>query len=99
MQFGDTVKIKENPDTIKIGVQGKIGQIYGWTEPSVSGAKVIGTLQKDFAYNVYVEQDNQDFWFPEEYLEFIDHGAGTEVSIGNSSFIRNQDGEWVEQDK
>lgn len=97
MQFGDNVKIISNAETTQSGFDGKTGQIYGETTPSVTNVHVIGTTPRDFALNVYFAEDNRDAWFSEECLEFIDCAAGTNIAVGNTSFIRDKEGNWNEQ--
>jgi len=39
-----------------------------------------------------------NFWIASELVEFIDHGAGTEIVIGNERAVRRADGDWDESD-
>ena len=94
ISFGDTVRIKNNPLTNRLNLAGKIGVVYGQTTPSVTNVEVIGALKYDYAVNVHFDDLHKSFWFIEELLEFVDHGAGTEASIGNTSFVRSKNGEW-----
>ena len=94
--FGDTVKILHSPETDAIGLSGKTGQVYGITTPSVTSVEVIGHLANDFAVNVSIEGFEEQYWFVEELLEFVDHGAGTEIVVGNHRAIRQIDGSWEE---
>lgn len=97
IQFGDIAKIKFNQDTEKLGVAGLTGSIYGETKPSISNVEIIGVSTEDFALNIYIEEKRVDYWFPREYLEFISHAPGTDLKIGDSNFIRKENGEWVEK--
>ena len=94
ISFGDTVRIKTNPVTQGLGLAEKIGVVYGQTTPSATNVEVIGELKEDYAVNVHFDDLNKSFWFIEDFLEFVDHGAGIEASIGNTSFKRGEDGEW-----
>jgi hypothetical protein len=94
ISFGDTVCIKTNPVTQSLGLAEKIGVVYGQTTPSATNIEVIGELKEDYAVNVHFDDLNKSFWFIEDLLEFVDHGAGTEASIGDTSFVRSKNGEW-----
>ncbi len=97
IDFGDNVRVLVTDVTQRAGIAGKIGQVYGITIPSTSGAQVLGELSADYAINVYFEDLETDFWLPEELIEFIDHGAGAEMIIGNIKTTRNEDGTWTEE--
>ncbi|CAN7185709.1 hypothetical protein [Polaromonas sp. LjRoot131] len=56
---------------------------------------VIGTSTDDFALNVQ-PQEGSAFWIVLDLLEFIDHGADTEIVVGNVRAVRRADGEWDE---
>jgi hypothetical protein len=77
-------------------VSGKIGQVYGETTPSVTSVDVIGRVTDDFAINVSIEGVEEQYWFAPDLLEFVDHGAGTEIVIGNHRAVRRADGSWDE---
>ncbi|MBV6420411.1 MAG: hypothetical protein DAHOPDDO_01653 [Ignavibacteriaceae bacterium] len=94
ISFGDTVRIKTNPLTKSLSLAGKTGVVYGQTAPSVTNVEVIGELKEDYAVNVHFDDLHKSFWFIEDLIEFVDHGAGTEAIIGNTSFVRNKNGEW-----
>ena len=96
--FGDNVRILPDPITNEAGIAGKLGVIYGETVPSSSGVSVLGELAQDYALNVFVEELNQDFWLDPSLVEFIDHGAGTEVTFAGSpaKWVRQSDGSWVD---
>jgi hypothetical protein len=98
ISFGDNVKILETPTTREAGVAGLSGQVYGETTPSVTGVKVIGKVENDFAISVFIEEINKEFWFSPHLLELIDHGEGTEVIIGNQRTVRQADGNWEESE-
>ncbi|WP_126421485.1 hypothetical protein [Asticcacaulis excentricus] len=94
ISFGDNVRIASTPETIKLGVAGKNGQVYGITTPSVTGIEMIGQSPKDNAVNVYFEDASEALWFAPELVEFVDHGAGTAVEIAGQKSVRNTDGSW-----
>ncbi|HBC87325.1 MAG TPA: hypothetical protein DCZ94_10250 [Lentisphaeria bacterium] len=96
ISFGDNVKILDSPETDMLGLSGKKGQVYGETTPSVTNVKIIGKTEEDYAINVFVDEIKKDYWFASHLLEFIDHGAGTEIVIGNHRAIRKTDGSWDE---
>ncbi len=96
IRFGDNVKILSSPETEARGLSGKTGQVYGETTPSVTSVEVIGELTDDFALNVSIAELGQTFWFSPRLLEFVDHGAGTEMKIGNHKAVRRADGTWEE---
>ena len=92
--FGDNVRILSSPETEKIGLSGKTGQVYGETTPSSTSVTVIGELIDDYAINVSVDDAGGEYWFSPNLLEFINHGEGTEITIGNRGVVRNADGSW-----
>lgn len=94
--FGDTVRILSSPETEALGVAGKTGQVYGETAPSVTTVDVIGQVTDDFAINVSVEGIEEQYWFAPALLEFVNHSAGTEITIGNHRAVRREDGSWDE---
>jgi len=97
--LGDNVRIRESPDTQSKGVAGLTGQVYGQTTPSQTGVEVIGEGNSDYAINVFFKDRNESFWFAPALVEFIDHGAGTEVTIAGAAkkWIRTESGEWREE--
>ena len=96
ISFGDNVKVLSSPETDKKGLSGKTGQVYGETTPSVTSVEVIGEVLNDYAINVSFEDIGLQYWFAPELLEFIDHGEGTEIVIGNHKAVRRADGSWEE---
>lgn len=94
--FGDNVKILSSQETDELGLSGRKGQVYGVTTPSVTGVVVIGQTEEDYALNVFIEEMNQDFWIAPKLLEFVDHGEGTEIVVGNLRAVRKADGSWDE---
>ena len=97
VSFGDNVRVLSNPTTDAAGIAGRTGTIYGETVPSVSGSPVLGDLAQDYAVNVFVEELKQGFWLDPSLVEFVDHGAGTEITIKGfpHKSVRQSDGSWV----
>jgi hypothetical protein len=96
MGFGDNVRIRSTPLTENLGLAGHTGCIYGETTPSVTGVEVIGEVTDDYAVNVMIEAQREQLWFAPDLVEFVDHGTGTEVRIGNKHLVRDASGEWSE---
>jgi hypothetical protein len=97
--FGDNIRVRATADTEAHGVAGLVGQVYGWTTPSVTRVSVIGQLTDDYAVNVHFDDRKETFWFVPELLEFIDHAVGTEIRVGGvpKSRVRSETGEWIEK--
>jgi hypothetical protein len=97
--FGDNVRVRSSPETEARGVAGLIGQVYGETTLSVTGVVVIGEVTRDHALNVHFEGRAETLWFAPELLEFVDHGAGTEIRLDGvpKKWVRTATGEWAEK--
>jgi len=98
VSFGDNVRVLSSPVTDEAGIGGYRGVIYGETRPSSSGVSVLGQLDQDYAVNVFVEELKRSFWLDPSHVEFLDHGAGAEITIKGSPHksVRQSDGSWVE---
>ena len=98
VSFGDNVRVLPTIRTEEQGVAGLLGQVYGWTTPSVTGVEVIGEVHDDYAINVFFADRNESFWFTAELLEFVDHAPGTEISLKGDlkKWVRTEAGEWIE---
>lgn len=96
ISFGDTVRVIETPSTVEAGVAGLAGSVSGETTPSVTNVDVIGELEEDFAFNVYFEEKQLGYWFDPGLLEFVDHAAGTEITLDgvDKKWVRTDTGEW-----
>ena len=96
--FGDNVRIISSPATDAAGISGLAGCIYGETMPSASGVSALGELSDDYAVNVFVDELNKDFWPDPSLVEFVDHGAGAEITVAGSAvkIVRQPDGSWTE---
>lgn len=100
VSFGDTVRIVSSPETEERGLAGRIGTVFGETTPSSSRVAVVGVLSSDYAANVFFDDLDEGFWFEEGLIEFVDHGAGTEVRLDgvDKRWVRDANGNWVEFD-
>ncbi len=98
IDFGDTVRVRDLPETRAKGLAGLTGQVYGLTTPSMTGVEVIGSPSEDFAVNVHFEGRGSS-WFAGELLEFVDHAPGTRLRINGTarSWVRTKDGSWTKQ--
>lgn len=96
--FGDNVRIKETPETQALGIAGRLGNIYGFTTPSVTSVDVVGSKAEDLAYSVNIEELNKQFWLASDLIEFVDHGAGAEMRLDGvpMTWRREADGSWTE---
>jgi hypothetical protein len=83
--------------TEQLGLAGLLGSVFGESVPSSSGVKVEGPCPGDFAVNVVADGRPGSVWIAPGHVEFIDHGAGQEMTIGKKRFIRSATGEWVER--
>ena len=92
ISFGDTVRVLA-------GYADLVGTVYGETTPSVTGVVVIGDVAADHAINVHFKEKNASVWFDPRLLQFVDHGAGQEITIEGveNKWVRNEDGEWIER--
>ncbi|MBK9420451.1 MAG: hypothetical protein IPN44_05290 [Flavobacteriales bacterium] len=96
--FGDNVRIKETPETQALDIAGRLGNIFGFTTPSVTNVDVVGSKAEDLAYSVNIEELNKQYWLAPDQIEFIDHGAGTEMRLDGVAMTwrREADGSWTE---
>jgi hypothetical protein len=97
ISFGDNVQVVSTLLTIRLGLAGLTGTVYGETTPSITGVEVIGSGAADYALNVRLDGRDESLWFAPEVLEFVDHTPGTEVVIGNKRLVRTALGKWVEE--
>ncbi len=97
--FGDNVRIRSSVEVESTGLAGLTGQVYGQTTPSVTGIEVIGELTSDYAINLFFEGRNESFWFAPALVEFVDHAAGTEITLDGvaKKSVRTESGEWREE--
>jgi len=97
--FGNTVRIKSNPETKSKGFAGKKGEIYGHTTPSMAGVEIIGKTDKDFAVNVFFSDLYESFWFAEDLIEQIDNGVGAVITLDgvDKKWTKDETGDWIEE--
>jgi hypothetical protein len=98
ISFGDNVRVRRTPETEGVGLAGLTGEVRGETTPSLMGIEVIGEDKDDFAFNVFIEDRDEAYWFAPDLLEFIDHAVGTEMWVEGDSkkWVRTADGNWEE---
>jgi hypothetical protein len=98
LSFGDNVRVRSAPSTVALGVAGATGQIQGVTMPSSTGVPVVGDASGDCAFAVQCEGRDDVLWFSPDLLEFVDHGAGTEIRLHeiDKKWTRSSDGSWIE---
>ncbi len=96
IDFGDRVRIVRTEETEQRGFADAIGQVMGFTTPSLTGINdVIGGSDMDVAVAVEFESPELgDAWFTPSLVEFVDHAPGTEISIGEKRLRRTSDGGW-----
>jgi hypothetical protein len=85
------------PATEDAGLTGLVGQIYGLTTPSITGVAVVGNLYEDRAFAIQFDGREEAVWLARQLVEFIDHGSGTEIGVGDKRWVRDANGEWIEQ--
>jgi len=56
-------------------------------------------LITDYAINVCFAERDESFWFALQLIEFLDHGAGMEVTIAGvpKKWNRTETGDWREE--
>jgi hypothetical protein len=98
ISFGDNVRVLRTSETDRLGIAGRLGNVYGETTPSNTEVEVVGELTRDYALNVYFDDVDQSFWLAPELLEFVDHAPGTEAWLEGSptKSVRQPDGTWLE---
>jgi len=94
--FGDKVRIRSSNVTEALGIAGQTGIVYGSTTPTITGVRVIGNPPEDYAISVTLDGRNDQLWFAEDLLEFVDHQTDTTVAIAGRRLIRDEKGEWRE---
>lgn len=67
------------------------------TLPSVTKIAFIGKTQSDYAISIEIEGTDQIIWTTQDLVEFISHGEGMVIEIGNKRATRNADGSWKEE--
>ncbi len=97
--FGDKVRIRSAPETHALGLSGLVGQVSGITTPSVTSVSVIGGSPHDSALHVVVDGQSGELWFNPDLIEFVDHAAGTEMTLDGvpKKWVRTTEGGWREE--
>lgn len=97
--FGNKVKIKSTPETEKLSLAEKTGDVFGQTTPSITEVKVIGKTEKDFAINVYFEDLKNSYWFDEELVETVDNVTGSVITLDgvDKKWTKDSNGNWIEE--
>jgi hypothetical protein len=95
--FGDRVRVKPTDETVAHGSAGQFGEVFGESIPSGTGidyGPVIGGLAEDRLLRVKLDSGVEE-WFAPSLVEFIDHRAGSVISLdGGPTFRRLEDGTW-----
>jgi len=89
------VRILPTPETITAGFANRVGQCLGFTTPSVTGVEVIGASEDDFAFSVLFDGGPQ-VWFAPSAVEPLGFEPGQLAQIGDKTFVRSANGDWVE---
>ena len=97
IEFGDNVKFVDNEKTRAAGVALKDGVCMGFTTPSITNIEFIGDTEIDYAISVELKENSEIVWTTQDLLEFIDHGEGQVMEIGNRRATRRADGSWKEE--
>lgn len=97
IEFGDIVKFKKNPTTEKAGVSEQQGKCLGWTTPSQTKIEFIGDQSLDYAISVELDETSEIIWATQDLVEFVSHGEGQVMEIGNKRATRMADGSWKEE--
>jgi hypothetical protein len=96
ISFADNVRIRKAAATEELGLAGLSGVVYGCTNPYFNEVSVIGSTDSNIVYSVHLAEKDAEFWFAPELLEFVDHGAGSIVTMNDKQWIRRADGDWDE---
>jgi len=99
-RFGEVVRVRSTPETEQAGLAGLVGRVCGETQPSFSGADVIGGTADDFALEVRFDESRESRWLALDLVEFLDPHTG---SADRSQAAANERGrpkteEWQEKD-
>lgn len=97
IEFGDHIRFIDNETTQVAGVALKEGICMGYTTPSVTNIDYIGETEIDYAISVELKENSKIIWATQDLLEFIDHGEGQIIEIGNKRATRRADGSWKEE--
>jgi hypothetical protein len=96
LDFGDRVRVRATREADEAGVSGRPGTVYGYTTPSLGFVtEIVGTPSDDTAVAVTLDGEDDIRWFATDLIEFVDHGAGTTIQIGEQTLTRESDGSWT----
>jgi hypothetical protein len=100
IQQFDNVRVVATPETESRGFAGRTASCYGFTTPSSTGEGLdaIGGTDADLAFNLHFEAPEEEAWFAPDLVEFVDHAPDLTIGIADKTFIRNADGDWIDQD-
>ena len=97
IEFGDNVRFIDNDITRAASIALKKGTCTGFTTPSMTKIDFIGDANSDYALSIEVEETEEVIWATQDLLEFLGHGKGQIIEIGNKRATRNADGSWKEE--
>lgn len=97
IEFGDKVKFVDNEITRRVHVAKKEGTCLGFTTPSVTNIEFIGKTTTDYAISIELDDTKEIIWTTQDLVEFISHGEGQVIEIGNKRATRRADGSWKEE--
>ena len=97
IEFGDKVKFVDNETTRKAGVATKEGTCLGFTTPSITNIDFIGKTESDYAISIELKESTEIIWATQDLVEFVSHGEGQVIEIGNKRATRRADGSWKEE--
>lgn len=83
VRLGDHVCIVSAPATEACGFAGRVGVVYGWAVPPVSGVEVIGGTDANCVYNVWLEELLADYWFVSTLVEVVTVSPQPDLAIAN----------------
>jgi hypothetical protein len=89
---GHKVRIRSTPATQAAGVDGRTGNLAGYTTPSMTGLEVIGEIKDDVAFGVEFKNPHTQLWFAPELLEFLDRTSDLEIQIYGKRWQWRADG-------
>jgi hypothetical protein len=94
--FGDSARVRVTPLTDEAGVAGRLGTVNGITTVSLGYAtNLLGDPVDDIAVNLRFDTPPTTAWLTPDLLEFVDHNPGTTIGVGDKSWVRTADGDWV----
>ena len=87
----DNVRVVENEHTVAAGIANQEGVIHGWTTPSVTFLPSVGPLSDDFAWNVYIDSLDKDFWLDPSFIEFVSRPESITFTVGSETITYKSD--------